>query len=555
VAHLKECFGLFLPDGDSTLFAEVAARTAEVYNRCGFDMIYLDALDGADILAGGEYGWHYAAKFVYELNRRLERPALFEMSTFTHHLWYARSRMGAWDVPARAFNRYVDIHSLANESCAAMFMPAHLGWWGLFGWSPVQPERMFPEDIEYLCAKSTGFDSSLSFLVGFTPERWAESAHVRRMGGLVRQYESLRLPGNVPEPTRAALRERGAAFELVPDAPAPAVRRVRYEKHVISDDPSAAWHALNPYAPQQPRIRIEALASAAPYDAPEGIALAGLAESGEFATPTTQDGVTANLSVAENEGKDGLPGLSFAATNASAEPASAWAQAVKTFDGLVDLNNRALGVWIHGDGEGEILNIQLKNPPHVNNAFSDHYVPIDFTGWQYRLLVEPESDRIGRYGWPYSARQDLEAGVALPFSDVLLDYNLWMDYGKTSGLNLYLNNVPSGKSVRCVLSPIRALPLKTIEIVNPAITVDDATIVFPVTLNTGQYLEFQPGGACTVYDEQGDPITAVAPAGGIPAFETGENAVRFDADPGPADAPQRRARVTLFFTGESLPMQ
>ncbi|MBN1342661.1 MAG: hypothetical protein JXQ73_08280, partial [Phycisphaerae bacterium] len=65
VHHLKECFGLFLPDGDSTLLVEVAAKAAEAYNTCGFDMIYLDALDGEDTLGGGENSWHYGSKFVF----------------------------------------------------------------------------------------------------------------------------------------------------------------------------------------------------------------------------------------------------------------------------------------------------------------------------------------------------------------------------------------------------------------------------------------------------------------------------------------------------------
>jgi len=62
VHHLKECFGLFVPDGDSTMFTEVAKSTAKIYNECGFDMIYLDALDGSDILAGGEHAWHLRRK-------------------------------------------------------------------------------------------------------------------------------------------------------------------------------------------------------------------------------------------------------------------------------------------------------------------------------------------------------------------------------------------------------------------------------------------------------------------------------------------------------------
>ena len=55
--HLKECFGLFVPDADSTLLSDVAAKTADLFNLGGFDMIYLDALDGEDILGGGENGW------------------------------------------------------------------------------------------------------------------------------------------------------------------------------------------------------------------------------------------------------------------------------------------------------------------------------------------------------------------------------------------------------------------------------------------------------------------------------------------------------------------
>ena len=37
--HLKECFGLFVPDPESSLFVEIAANHAEVVNRCDFDGI------------------------------------------------------------------------------------------------------------------------------------------------------------------------------------------------------------------------------------------------------------------------------------------------------------------------------------------------------------------------------------------------------------------------------------------------------------------------------------------------------------------------------------
>ena len=163
--HLRECFGLFVPDGDSTLLTEVAAKTAEMYNECGFDMIYLDALDGEDVIAGRENGWHYGSKFTFEICQRLKKPAIMEMSTFHHHLWYVRSRMGAWDHPSRSHKRFIDIHCQANESCRRMFLPANLGWWSFKTWTGAQGEPTFADDIEYLCAKALGNDASLELSI------------------------------------------------------------------------------------------------------------------------------------------------------------------------------------------------------------------------------------------------------------------------------------------------------------------------------------------------------------------------------------------------------
>ncbi len=38
--HLKECFGLLVPDVESTLFTEIARNHAEIVNACGFDGVY-----------------------------------------------------------------------------------------------------------------------------------------------------------------------------------------------------------------------------------------------------------------------------------------------------------------------------------------------------------------------------------------------------------------------------------------------------------------------------------------------------------------------------------
>ena len=63
----------------------------------------------------------------------------------------------------------------------------------------------------------------------------------------------------------------------------------------------------------------------------------------------------------------------------------------------------ALGVWIYGDGKGELLNFQLNNTREYYTAWDDHYVDVNFTGWRYfeLLLRERDAQRHQDYVWPY----------------------------------------------------------------------------------------------------------------------------------------------------------
>jgi hypothetical protein len=90
--HLNEMFGLFVPNVETTLFEEIAANHAAVVNLCGFDGLYLDAMDGSSILRGGDEGWYWADKFVVEIQKRLKRPTGMAMRAMWHHFWQYRTR-------------------------------------------------------------------------------------------------------------------------------------------------------------------------------------------------------------------------------------------------------------------------------------------------------------------------------------------------------------------------------------------------------------------------------------------------------------------------------
>ena len=539
VYHLKECFGLFVPDPETTLFEEVAARTAETFNDCGFDMIYLDALDGEDILGGGENGWHYGSQFVYEICKRLKKPALMEMSTFHHHLWCVRSRAGAWDHPNRSYKKFVDLHCAENEKNRRMFLPSQLGWWALKGWSGPQGEPTFGDDIEYLMAKCLGTDTGFA-LMGITPDNVGGVPSLQRQGAIIRRYEDLRHSGKVPDSIKAQLRSPGEEFTLVGSLQEGwHFRPVKCLKHKVeSTEPwSSRWKMVNKFAAQPLRLRIEALMAAGPYDAPGNPTLADFATSDDFATHETAPGVTADLIFSKDQIKVGAASGCYSATNGSGRCPGSWTKLEKPFAPLQNLTaHQALGLWVHGDGQGETINLQLKSPLQYVSGINDHYVHIDFTGWRYFELIEPEGERYADFLWPYG--------------NIYSIYREGLHFAEVETLGLWFNSLPLGKPVTCHLSPIKALPLVASKLINPTITFGGQAITFPVEIPSGHYLEFLEVGNGKLYGPNGELVREVTPQGAIPTLQPGENEVRFQAQTPSNLSP--RARVTVMALGQPI---
>ncbi len=539
VHHLKECFGLFVPDGDTTMLADVAAATARTFNECGFDMMYLDALDGEDVLGGGENGWHYGSKFVFELWKRLERPALMEMSTFHHHLWYVRSRMGAWDHPTRSHKQFIDIHCAANSEGSRMFLPMHLGWWAVKTWTGPQGEPTFADDIEYLCGKAIGNNVGVS-LMGVDPAKFAKNPALQRLGGITRQYEELRHAKYFSEPVKARLRVPGDEFKLEQSSGGKwQFRPARYTKHRIESrgDGTATWTVTNTFAAQPLRLRLEVLMSAEPYDSTNAIALAEFKDAKEFPDRTVAPGVTATLEPSTNFAKAGVSSALISATNTRPERSATWVKFGKTFTPPLNLGGeRSLGVWVHGDGQGEVLNFQLHCPAHVVAGIGEHYVVVDFKGWRYFELIEPEGERYANYSWPYG-------------NDYAI-YREKIDYKQIEQFNVWINNLPANGTAKIYLSPVRATPLVKARIRNPRLTVGDRTLLLPVEMESGSYLELNSQLDCKVFGPDGAFLTDVNPGSSVPVLVPGANQLHFDCDAAPGVSP--RMRITTSTFGEPL---
>lgn len=574
--HLKEMFGKFLPGPETPLFSQIAYHTAEIVNECHFDGIYLDAIDGSDILDGPENFWYYGGKFVMEIAKHLKHPVGMEMSSMIHSWWHYRSRWQAWDRPNRGYKRFVDIHSaslksdelehgyfrgygpeidrLAPLENGGHMLPLHLGWWGHQTWSPPQLQPTFTDDVEYLACKMIGNNAGLSMMSGVDEKTLAEYPVYRRLNAILKQYEKLRHQNYFSDSVRRLLRQPGKEFTLFKQEDGTwNFKPVTYQKHKVTglDHPSAQWRLRNEFHAQPVRLRIEALMSARPYNDPDNVVLANFASRDEFAQLATADGVSGSIETVSGEGWSGPGDVGvFTASSTGRSPqAGAWISMEKKFDPWLDLGQRqALGVWIKGDGSGALLNLMLDTPHQFSAGVrGDRYVKIDFTGWKYFELVETESERFSDYSWP---------GAEILSEEMVKDLFVYKSYmhtiqfSKVHKIQLWYNNLPPGKEVKCVLSPVKALTMVPIRIENPSVIIRGEKIVFPVTMTSGMYLEFLSMEDCKLYGPKGELLKEVKPIGKEINLVAGENEIRFSCE-GP-ESVNTRVQVTVISEGRPL---
>jgi len=145
--------------------------------------------------------------------------------------------------------------------------------------------------------------------------------------------------------------------------------------------------------------------SAAPYDSPEAKIIAEFADPNEFGISRTAGGVTQKFELSDKQVKAGKLSACYTAASTKSSRRGAWSKMGKQFSTPLNITgHEAMGLWVHGDGKGEILNLQRKSTPETGYADGEHYIVVDFTGWVYVDLIEPEGARHADYSWPYGRR-------------------------------------------------------------------------------------------------------------------------------------------------------
>jgi len=225
------CINGYIIDQETTLLDETTSRLAEVFNACGFDMVYFDGGEDVDRRRFN----HYVSKFQATAMAKFTKRPLIHMGTImTHNLIHSFTRSGTVDtylntlyghiIAGGKLDTWPTVKSHIDRSVAYMLsvgedrIPGELGWFGIWP-KGKNTDGLQLDEVEYLMCKSLAYDAPISLQTSFSQM----DSHPLTPGILeiVRVYEDLRLSGKVPAATRKRLGEKGKDFLLLDEAGQP----------------------------------------------------------------------------------------------------------------------------------------------------------------------------------------------------------------------------------------------------------------------------------------------------------------------------------------------
>jgi len=518
IYHLAEYVGSYLADLRTRGKDAIAERIAGLIDRCGFDMIFFD---------GGEGGcvngpcWYWAGQQQMSIWKRVKRDLLVEGSAVTPWTWHISTRGYCDDYTVLASKQYLDTHKIADrwQFYRKNMMSAELGWWGLLSSTPDHAATM-PDEAEFYGVRMLALDAPVSLQTSLKELRSnGRSEEILKVLGT---YEQLRLGKSVT----AIARERlltGEWHLMVMDGRS-VLRTVRYD--VQRTDAQGTVIVKNDFAPQKLKFRLQATQNIAAVGDPSNIALLPAGRSLTVAPP----------------GPAGLsPGMLAAKVGFSGQQSSMpmFGQGSSMVEGGAprDLtSHRALAITIKVEGPtspassaGAVLNVQLES----GGAFRDHFIDLDFSGERTIILPEPDPKRM--------LTQLRPASTAYSFQSALYGF----DYRNVTAVNIRWMRLTAGKPISCIVTRIEALTEKDAAMTEPEITVNARSIVVPVTLRNGDYVEYWGEGQARVFDRNGVQLS-VQRIADVPFIESGQNKVLIR---GKGNA---GVRLTTILTGPEL---
>ncbi|MCD6361963.1 MAG: carbohydrate binding domain-containing protein [Armatimonadetes bacterium] len=512
VRHMLTQWSFFRVQPDSTLADELTANFADVFNYCGFDMVYFDASDGG--IRPYTDPWYYLNRMHLGFWNSIGRDVLYQTSNGTGHnmLWHivprSASADGHGDIKGYLDERWPGIMTQARN-----FTRSDIGWYYMF-------KNVRPDQIEYVRAKALSIGGSISIEASRASLEALPLA--RKTFEMLRRYEDCRLAGAFPEATLAKMREPGRDFKLFEDDGRFSLYRAAYEEPRSVDALDGAgnvWHITNdldePCELGVEIVRGARRVATGGYANPKALTIEDFSDADLYRLSETNryekyvkgvhalttdglvamEGVTQSLELSDDT-RVGAHCLMYSARNEGAQ--RGWTGIGRRFDPPLDLSGYAgIGLWIYGDARGERLRVQLRD---TKGRFCESIPEITFSGWSLHTFAFPADAKFDRSQVEY--------------------------------LLFYFNSLPRGEKVQVRLAGVRALPDMsggdTLE--QPALVVNGRRTVFPVTLQPGEAVTCDGPDGARFWRPGMEPGQALNVFG--PVLQPGGNTVTLEvADP------------------------
>lgn len=498
IVHMRGCFNFFSPAVGTDLFKKIAHNTADTYNKGGFAMIYLDALDGVTRHCDIEHEcWYYAAVFVHEIVKNCDTDPIIEYSTMYPSIWAARARMNAWDTPFRAYKTWNKIHDADNQLYMRCHYACTLGWYDYYPLTEQYPGNQHTkyhhlDAIDHMGALAVINDYSTVF----NP---ATPALVERYAGFRRNLKRYKFYSDI----RKAKYFSPEVLEKAKQNP--------HEMHIIEKKKGKYVFVEKDYQTKRLYDIMDPERNTAEFTNP-------------FKAQTPFVRIEANMSTYGNDPFTLLP-------LDDNKPVAAQVKRLD-FNTEIDMTKHlAMTVRVKGNGKKGAIGIKLRCASQSEHGYGLYIVETNFKGYRDFVLLEADN----------GDRPDL------PFDNGMRKYPTYR-----TGLNM--NRITSielevaGDVEGVTMSSVKACPHVYNVIKNPTVKLGDELVMFECELMSTDFIEWD-GKTAKVIDRYGNEKTIWFT--GSLNLAKGKNKVSFVATSALNNCPVN-VYLTLGFTGKEI---
>ncbi len=499
IKHIEGLFAMITPKLGSDLFFQIARDTAKAYNEGGYEMLYIDALDGIHFSGGrdDDVTSFYVAAFVCEILKWCNTTPIFECSIRRPSLWLARARIGNFDTPHRGFKAWnKGWHMSKNKDFLDMYMQPSMGWYWFY---PTEDKYPGNSHVKYQHADSAECIGALAAMYNFNMVYVNMEAGVNEACPAF--YRNIAIYRKCDE-----LRKKKYFDETLLEK----VRNGKWEYHIVQKDDGSYVFVekdyqikklydlldaqrnkavyTNPFAEQKPFLRLEAMMSA---------------RSGGQQVMLTLD-KEQDLTEQVRE---------------------------RCFDGSIDLSSKlAKKVSICGNGKPGAVAIKLYAGITSSRSYAEYIIDTDFEGWRDFVLLEADNGE----------RPELS------FETEEHVYNIHRyNFNHTQVTRIAVETTGDVTGVK--MGDIVAVEHLYEVLKNPTVQVGDSEVTFCCELMSSDFIEFD-GAQAKVIDRYGNEKTAWF--SGELKVPTGSFEAKLTAKP--LNGGIARAQLTFGFTGEEI---